>query len=225
MARPKQSQEQVEAMRERILDAAMALANERGAEALSIRTIADRVGVSHMVLYTYFENRAALMGGLVERQQTWMLARQADLLPRPETADPRQAVGQALAFYAQVARQHPWRYRLAWMSPSLGSEHAAQRHRRLQTHLALLTRLIQSGIEQGGFVDRDPFLAAATAFATVNAPIILFSMGLVSYPTMRDRMVEEALQTAMSYLCGERVGPPGESWLGRWTQGELWADS
>ena len=69
MPRPRLTEEEIAAMREHILDAAGQLLHEEGPDGLSIRAIADRVGVSHMVLYTYFANRDALVASLRDRHR------------------------------------------------------------------------------------------------------------------------------------------------------------
>ncbi|MEW9549084.1 TetR/AcrR family transcriptional regulator [Nonomuraea sp. NPDC050783] len=50
-----------------ILDAAMAIADERGLDALSMRAVAERVGVTPMALYGYFRNKDELLDALVGR--------------------------------------------------------------------------------------------------------------------------------------------------------------
>ena len=49
-----------------ILDAALALLAERGADAVTIRGIAARVGVAPNAVYTYFRDKAAVVQGLAE---------------------------------------------------------------------------------------------------------------------------------------------------------------
>jgi AcrR family transcriptional regulator len=49
-----------------ILDAALALLAERGADAVTIRGIAARVGVAPNAVYTYFPDKAAVVRGLAE---------------------------------------------------------------------------------------------------------------------------------------------------------------
>lgn len=51
-------------MRQDLLDAAMALFTEGGVEAVSVRSIAARVGVSPMTPYRYFPSRAEFLRGL-----------------------------------------------------------------------------------------------------------------------------------------------------------------
>ena len=56
----------VEIRRREILTAALALADERGLDALSMRAVAPRVGVTPMALYPYVGNKDALLDGLVD---------------------------------------------------------------------------------------------------------------------------------------------------------------
>jgi AcrR family transcriptional regulator len=50
-----------------ILDAALALLAELGAERVTIRGIAARVGIAPNAVYTYFPDKAAVLHGLVEQ--------------------------------------------------------------------------------------------------------------------------------------------------------------
>jgi AcrR family transcriptional regulator len=50
--------------REEILDAALDIADEHGLEALSMRALADRVGVTPMALYRHVKDKAALLDGM-----------------------------------------------------------------------------------------------------------------------------------------------------------------
>jgi AcrR family transcriptional regulator len=51
--------------RAEILDIAVALADQRGLAAVSMRAIAERVGVTPMALYPYIGNKAALLDGML----------------------------------------------------------------------------------------------------------------------------------------------------------------
>jgi AcrR family transcriptional regulator len=56
--------EDAQRLRQELLQAAMRLFATRGIEGLSMRAIAERVGVSAMTPYRYFEDKAALLRGL-----------------------------------------------------------------------------------------------------------------------------------------------------------------
>lgn len=76
----------------RILDAAAAIADEMGVDAVTTRAIADRAGVSYPSLYRFFADREAILDELMERhcaeldarcieaEQTWNITSIADLL-------------------------------------------------------------------------------------------------------------------------------------------------
>jgi len=199
MPRPKQTPEQIAAMRERILDAALALVSEQGPQALTIRAIAKQVGVSHMVLYTYFDNRAALVAAFVGRQRERMKARRAEIVRRAETGDVREALRESLASYALMAQERPQIYRFLWVQPIDASHHTNQHYhlRGQQKHLA---HLIQLGIERGIIAGGDPDLAAAAALCIVNAPHILHLSGRLQDETLYTQLETETLKIAMNYL-------------------------
>jgi len=53
--------------RDTILAAALSIADERGLDALTMRAVADRVGVTPMALYRYVGGKSQLLDGVVER--------------------------------------------------------------------------------------------------------------------------------------------------------------
>ncbi len=201
MPRPKQTAEEREAMRERILEAAHELLMEQGPEALSTRAIADRLGVSHMVLYTYFENHDALSYALRMRLREEREASRAEALRQAETGDVAAVMRSALAHYATMAREHPALYTFLWVQPiSPGGAWQEQPHRPYQGNIQYLAQLAQLGMARGVFVERDPLLAAGVAFATVHAPFLFYYSGRLTDADLRDRLSAEALDLAMRYL-------------------------
>ncbi len=204
MPRPKQTEDQIAAMRERILDAARDVLLEEGPEALSIRTIADRVGVSHMVLYTYFENHAALIAAFTRRQRARMQARHEENLRQAESGDVLAVMRESLVFYAWFARERPRVYRFLWVLPMPAcrglDDQCSHQHGRMQDHLQHLARLVRVGVERGVFAERDPDLAAAVVFGMVNAPLILYHSGRLPDDALRERLETESLDAAMAYL-------------------------
>jgi AcrR family transcriptional regulator len=86
--------------RDEILAAALALADERGLEAVSMRAVAARVGITPMALYRHVGDKQGLLDGLIGRLL-------ADLpLPDPALpwADRLRAFAAALR---AAAREHP----------------------------------------------------------------------------------------------------------------------
>ncbi|MFD7711763.1 TetR/AcrR family transcriptional regulator [Streptomyces sp. NPDC059786] len=101
--------------REEILDAALAIADERGLEAVSMRALADRVGVTPMALYRHVKDKAALLDGMVGRLL-------AAVLPPPDTTG-EQTWDERLSALAHacrdVSRAHPWAAHLLFSRPAV----------------------------------------------------------------------------------------------------------
>lgn len=97
--------------RPEILDAALAIADERGLDALSMRAVAERIGVTPMALYGYFRNKDELLDGLVGR-----------LLCEIPSPDPAAEGGRRLGVMArglrQVALRHPGVFPLLLARPA-----------------------------------------------------------------------------------------------------------
>jgi AcrR family transcriptional regulator len=86
--------------REDVLDETLALAEERGLHAVSMREVARRLGVTPMALYRHVGDKQGLLDGLVERL--------LEELPLPDESLPWRERLRALgAGTREVARRHP----------------------------------------------------------------------------------------------------------------------
>jgi AcrR family transcriptional regulator len=94
--------------RERVLEAAVRLADEGGIEALSMRKLAQALGVEAMSLYNHVANKDDLLAGIVE-----LVASEMDL--PPAGADWKAALRQSAISAHQVLLRHRWAAGL-WMS-------------------------------------------------------------------------------------------------------------
>jgi AcrR family transcriptional regulator len=108
--------------RRQILDAALAIADAEGLEAVSMRTVAARVGVSPMALYPHVGGKAELLDGLVGR----LLEELVTLASPPEPGSGLGRAGlRALAYGARaLARAHPSTFALLLARPSVSPEAA-----------------------------------------------------------------------------------------------------
>ena len=77
MARASDDNSVVKDMRERIADAALAILEREGAQAVSMRRVAQDVGVTPMALYHHYANREALLQALIYREFDQLNARVA----------------------------------------------------------------------------------------------------------------------------------------------------
>lgn len=200
MPRPKKTETEIQTMRAQILDTALAILQESGPEDITSRAIAERMGVAHMSLYTYFENQAAILRALSQREIAKWRSQQQVFDQRSETEDLVWVVEDLLRFFVAFARENPNLYRMAWVMPEVGGESPAENRQRMQVTVGQLANILQKGMDTGVFTARQPFLAAGTVLAMVNTPYILFHNGKLVDPDLRDQMVEEVIVAAMGYL-------------------------
>lgn len=200
MPRPKKTEAQRAEMRGRILDAACEVLMTKGTKELSARAIADRLGVAHMALFTYFPNQAAILEALAAREMARIRAQQAVFEQRAEHEDILKVIQEALAYFPVYAKENPELFHVAWILPIERREDPEQARLRAQANVQHMARLIRIGIERGVLVDRSPELAAATVISMVIAPAILFHSGRIPSPEMCDRLGQEMLVAALRYL-------------------------
>jgi AcrR family transcriptional regulator len=210
MPRPKRTAAEIEEMRERILDAAHEILREQGPDGLSIRAIAERVGVSHMVLYTYFEDRDALFMALINRQHQRKQKSHNERLARARTGETLDVVREVILSRLAFAHDHPEMFRFLLHAPEHARRVPHPPHRlpgeckpRMGIHLDIdnLSELIQLGIDQGVFAPRDPDLAAIALLGLVNGTMILSQFpGILKDATRAADLEQEVVTAGLNYL-------------------------
>ncbi|HCT75882.1 MAG TPA: TetR family transcriptional regulator [Micromonosporaceae bacterium] len=91
--------------RDRVLRAAVALADEAGIESLSMRKLAQELGVVPMALYKHVANKEELLDGIVD-----VVVGEID--PPVRGADWNSAVRQRILSARQALLRHPWASRV-----------------------------------------------------------------------------------------------------------------
>ena len=200
MPRPKKTATEIQTMREKILDVALEIVIAEGPQAATSRAIAKQLDVSHMSLFTYFENQAAIVSALRNRMLSNWASVFEKLKERALTEDIPPLVKELLGMLVAYAKAHPNIYRMGWVVPEEGNPYLEKGQQKKLIAADLLASLLEMGIERGDFAERDPLLAATTALGMVNMPFILFHTGRIDNPVFRDQMVDEALLAAMGYL-------------------------
>lgn len=200
MPRPKKTEEEIHAMREKILDVTQTILEEDGPGAITSRAIAKRLGMSHMSLFTYFQNQTALESALRDRLLSNWSGVFDNIRDRALTEDLIPLVVEMLGLLVTFARENPNLYRMGWVVSEKGSQHLQKGQQKKLIATDPLANLLKIGMERGNFAKRDPLLAATTVLGMVNMPFILFHTGRIDDPGFRDQMVEEVLSAAMQYL-------------------------
>jgi AcrR family transcriptional regulator len=120
--------------RDRILDAALKLADDAGLDALSMRRLGEALGVEAMSLYNHVANKDAILDGIVARVLTQVA------LPSPD-GDWEDELRRCAVSLHEALREHPWACSLV-MAPAAGPEALEARMRYID---ALLRTLREAG--------------------------------------------------------------------------------
>jgi AcrR family transcriptional regulator len=201
MPRRRRTTQEIIEMRQRILDAALLLLQQEGLEGLSIRRIADCIGVSHMSLYSYFENRAAIIKALRERGFEQMRAFCDESLRRAETGDALDQVRELLRRLIELSHAHPRLYQLAWRCSSDDTSFRVD-SQSMSGVLVHLSRLIRLCVGREQCVERDPTVAAVMVFCIVNGTLMLYHNLAAVSQVERAQLEREMLEAAITYLTG-----------------------
>jgi AcrR family transcriptional regulator len=200
MARPKNSPEKIERMRNDMMDAVINLLDDVSPDKVSIRMIAEKIGVSHMVFYTYFGDRSEIMKALIERQKDRIGIHFEGLIEKSRNVPVKTVLDELLKDYAQTAHDHPKIFRMFWMTPKSDQGDDFESLRHLEPIFAKLTELLKLGMEKGEFVKKDPHLSAVTILTMTNAPLILNLCGKMPMDVGCDTLIKEIQKAVFAYL-------------------------
>jgi AcrR family transcriptional regulator len=155
---------------ERVIDGAVALADEIGIDAFTIRKLADHLDVKPMTIYHHVPNKEAIIDGMVDRVF-------AEIDTPPEDRPWKEAMRQRARSARAVLARHPW-------APPLMESRRNPGAATLGHHDAVLGCL-----RRGGFSVE----MTAHAYALIDAFIYGFALQEASLPaTGGDDMAELA---------------------------------
>jgi AcrR family transcriptional regulator len=116
--------------RERVLRAAVLVADERGIESLTMRRLAEALGSEAMSLYYHVANKEDLLDGVVDMIAGEINAAVDQLDLPTKGADWKKAVRQRILVAREVFLRHPWASRVFETRATMGME-AIRYHDRL----------------------------------------------------------------------------------------------
>lgn len=106
-------------LRRAVIDTALQLIAEQGIASLTLREIANRIGVSRMAPYRHFENKALLLAVLAQEgfEKMYLYLQSAPLRASADPLERLQAIGVSYIFYAV---ENPVHYRVMF-DPALSN--------------------------------------------------------------------------------------------------------
>lgn len=152
-------------LRQKLLDAALALAEEVGPEHISLREVARRVGVAPSAPYRHFPSRRALLTAVAEEatERLRIGLVKGVAAHRQQGLQQLQALGEA---YLDWAEHHPMHFRVVSARGQIdyaASSGMAQRNQELRELTVQALKLAQ---QQGAAQGFDPQTLAVLARAT-----------------------------------------------------------
>jgi AcrR family transcriptional regulator len=167
--------------RDRVLSAAMEIADERGVGAVTMREVASRLGVEAMSLYNHVANKDDILDGMAD-----LVAEQFDL---PEdTGDWREAMRRRAVSAHEVFGRHPW-------APMLFDSRESSGPSRLRYFDWVLGTLMKAD-----FSLED----AARAFSLLDSYVYGFGIQQFNVSASGDASTEEMAAAILAYIPPEK---------------------
>ncbi|MEZ4240589.1 MAG: TetR/AcrR family transcriptional regulator [Myxococcota bacterium] len=164
----------------RILAEAEGLVAERGVDALSIREVARRVGITPMAVYRHYDGLDALRAGLRDRASTGMMAQLVAALGEPDVRSRFEAAARG---YVRWAMAEPALFRLLFTGGPPPDEAARLDHvRRDATAFRFLVDRMREAVDAGLLPTEDPEALAIDWWALVHGLVVLQQEGKLRLP-------------------------------------------
>lgn len=169
MGRKKLTEDERAAFRTRLLDTALELFADDGFDAVSIRSLAKKLGCSAMTPYRYFDDKAAIFNAC--RAQAFEDFAKNQEAIASKHSDPRarvKALGQA---YASFADKRPFEFRLMFEVEQPG-EPSDQLVEAEQRAFATIRNAVDESVSAGYMVG-DALTLAHMLWATLHGMVVL----------------------------------------------------
>jgi AcrR family transcriptional regulator len=173
-----------------LLRAAESLLEEEGADALSVRRIADRSDVSTQIIYTEFGGKSGLLRALCDRAHE-RLASYLDEVPEGPPAERLAALGRA---YRSFALDHPSLYRLMTGAAAADFEPPRAATDREKRSYRILEAGVRACVDQGVYDSQiDVREVADIHWAMVHGAVGIEIGGFYDDPETAEARFERAL--------------------------------
>jgi AcrR family transcriptional regulator len=166
--------------RERVLRAALALADAGGIDSLSMRKLGEERGVEAMSLYNHVANKDDILDGIVD------LVFSEIALPS-DRADWKPAMRRRAISAHEALLRHPW-------APSLMQSRTKPGPSTLRHHDSVLGSLRNAGFT---------LVMAAHAFSVIDGYVCGFTLQQINLPLQSREQVAEVGESILRQLAGE----------------------
>ncbi|MGA2448438.1 MAG: TetR/AcrR family transcriptional regulator [Polyangiaceae bacterium] len=191
-------------LRRALLDEALRFVERHGLEALSLRELARRLGVSPAAPYHHFADRTALLRELAQQGFVALLeSAQRELEGETEPTRRLHAIGRG---YVRFAIRHPWHYRVMFL-PGNQLENDLATMTESPT-FALLRECVIACLDQAGRGNVDPMPTILAMWGGVHGIVTLWFDGPLSRAVSHDEF--EGMALAAVEVLNRAVMVPGD---------------
>lgn len=178
--------------RRAIVAAARGMVAEAGLEALSLRRLATRLGVTAPALYAHVADKGDLLRALAEEE----FATLEERFRAAASDDPLDHLRATAREYVGYARERPELFRLMFLfAPAMGEGVGIP----TALELPAATQAFGSAVEavekaaaSGAIVTDDPFLTALTLWSAAHGVATVLQLGFDFPPELVDALITEA---------------------------------
>ncbi len=163
---------------DRIASVALAILEKEGPEAVSMRRVAEAVGITPMAIYHHFPSRESLLNTITDREFDWLLS---SMQARPLQGTLEDRLLAVMAVYVDYALAQPRIFDFVFSRPRPGARQFPKdfRARRSPT-LNLIADLLATEMKQGSLKKEDVWEVAFALWAHVHGYIMLYRAGRVA---------------------------------------------
>jgi AcrR family transcriptional regulator len=193
-----------EALRTRIVESARDILSEQGLEALSMRSLAERIEYSPATIYLYFRDKNELLGEVIhagfERMGEYIDAEMAAAGAEANPAQQHRALGRA---YVRFGLENTAYFRVMFELPTVPQAHLLEKCAASDVELPgekLLVQTVQRAIDAGLYQIRDAKSGALIAWGVVHGLTSLYLSGHLSREVGSAEEFLELVEAAMDTL-------------------------
>jgi AcrR family transcriptional regulator len=180
-------------LREALLAASVDIIRNKGIQGLSLRNLAEVVGVSRTAPYHHFKDKDALLAAVAEQGFIEMNEFFAKVIQNPEIPL-MQKLKQALTDYVRFAVQHPTQYELMFGRDMWQEENHDEFQRTAKDCFRQYVQLFELFKEEGLLSEREnPLRLAQIMWATLHGLAKLASDGIFGKQDDLDDIIQYAM--------------------------------
>ncbi len=184
-----------ESSRERISAAAQELFLKDGVDGISMRKVAEKVGVTAPAIYRHFKDKEELLAEIIN---VGLEILQSYLAPAFRADDPYERLQRLIDYYLDFAIEQPRYFDFAFLVPSHGLKLTEELARHNRSTFMFAVQQVHLCMEQGTFKKTDPLETAIMLWAEAHGLVTLFRLerlgeGYQHFRTIYKRSIDRLL--------------------------------